>query len=426
MSDSLSRRDALKALGAAAAAGLLPTTTQAAETGAASIVPTPPLAQVARASGEIVTLHNTSEVFTPARGESFMRFSFDFPEPSVVFGPHRFGFVLFTNENSYSLDQARMRAEGNDDAMRLSCDAFVWAGGQERVPGKFEATFRRTAQAIEWDIVVTMPHPVKTVTTVIRDIPKGPVSFGGGGFVNPRDGDLLGGYTFGAGDLHGAFSPIGMTTPIAVLQAGDADFIALSTLDDRVRPKRFYFQQGEKGFRVEAIYEHDAWRNETTVRVPSWRLLRATTFEGAMTPHMAHIERAFALPTYESRPDAPAWMRNLALVTTFHGQHYTGYIFNDYAKQLEILRWMATQIAPERVLVFLASWDGRYYWDYPNYKVPERMGGEAGFRRLISEGQKMGFKMMPMFGANSANRQQPSWDRIKGGATYKLDGTSTT
>jgi hypothetical protein len=423
MSDSLSRRDALKALGAAATAGLIPTTPTHAEpvdTRGAPLAATP--SAVPQVTGEIVPLSSTSEVFTPARGDSFMRFSFDFPEPSVVFGPHRFGFVLFTNENTYSLDLPRMRAEGNDDAMRLTCDSFVWAGGQEKVSGKFAATFRRSGQTIEWDVSVTMPHPVKTVTTVIRDVPKGPVSFGGGGFVDPRDGDLLGGYTFGAGDLHGAFSPIGMTTPIAVLQAADADFLAFSTLDERVRPKRFLFQQGEKGFRVEAIYEHDAWRNDTTVKVPTWRLLRATTFEEAMAPHMAHIERAHALPAYETRADAPAWMRDLALVTTFHGQHYTGYIFNDYAKQLEILRWMATQIPAERVLVFLASWDGRYYWDYPNYTVPERMGGEAGFRRLISEGQKMGFKMMPMFGANSANRQQPSWEKIKGGATYKLDG----
>jgi hypothetical protein len=110
------------------------------------------------------------------------------------------------------------------------------------------------------------------------------------------------------------------------------------------------------------------------------------------------------------------------MVTTLHGQHYTGFIFNDYARQLEILRWLATQIPASRVLVFLASWDGRYYWDYPNYVVPERMGGEAGFRTLITEGQRLGFRMMPMFGTNSANRKQPVWSEIASGSTYKIDG----
>jgi hypothetical protein len=110
------------------------------------------------------------------------------------------------------------------------------------------------------------------------------------------------------------------------------------------------------------------------------------------------------------------------MVTTLHGMHYTGFIFNDYAKQLEILQWMATQIPADRVLVFLSSWDGRYYWDYPNYTVPARMGGEVGFKKLISEAQKLGFKMMPMFGTNSANRKQPVWPKIAAGATYKIDG----
>lgn len=137
---------------------------------------------------------------------------------------------------------------------------------------------------------------------------------------------------------------------------------------------------------------------------------------------MAHIEQVFKLVPWEQRTDVPQWMRNVALVTTLHGMHYTGFIFNDYAKQLEILRWMATQIPADRVLVFLSAWDGRYYWDYPNYTVPARMGGDAGFRRLITEAQKMGFKMMPMYGTNSANRKQPIWAKIAAGATYKIDG----
>lgn len=85
---------------------------------------------------------------------------------------------------------------------------------------------------------------------------------------------------------------------------------------------------------------------------------------------------------------------------------------------------MSTKIPAERVLVFLASWDGRYYWDYPNYEVPARMGGDPGFMRLIKEAQKLGFRMMPMFGTNSANRKQPVWDKVKSGATYKMDGVA--
>jgi hypothetical protein len=207
-----------------------------------------------------------------------------------------------------------------------------------------------------------------------------------------------------------------------MIQASPTDVFYVSSLDDRVRPKRFYLAPGETSYRVEAIYEHDGWRNDRRVQTPTWRLGRAASADEATSLHMQHVERAYSLPTWETRPDVPAWMRNVALVTTLHGQHYTGYMFNDYAKMLETLRWMATQISPERVLAFISAWDGRYYWDYPIYRANDRMGGVAGFTKLVSEAQKMGFKIMPMFGMNSANKKLPMWPTIADALTHKIDG----
>jgi hypothetical protein len=427
MSEPFSRRDALKTLGAVGAGALLPVTPLDAVTqppAAPAPTPVPPLADIRTryATGDIVELMNTSDVFTPARGRAWMRFSFDFPEPSVVFGAHRFSTVVFTEENTYAMDRARLKASGNDDKLVVTCDGLVWAGGQEKAPGKVTMTLQRAGRTITVDTVVEMDKPIKTVTTVVRDVPRGQVSLGGSNLMDGREGDFLGGYTFGAGDLHGAGTPQSMTTPVAVVKASDTDFVYFTTHDTKVRPKRYYFQAGEQMYRTEMIYEHDAWRNDTRVEVPRWEIGHAPTLDAAMDIHMGYVEKAFGLPAWETRTDVPQWMRDTSLVLTMHGMHYTGFIFNDYAQQLAILRWVATQIPANRVLVFLASWDGRYYWDYPNYKVPARMGGEAGFRTLISEAQKLGFKMMPMYGTNSANRKQPGWDKIKSGATYKIDG----
>ena len=351
-----------------------------------------------------------------------MKFSFDFPEPVVAFGGYRFGFLVFTEENSYAPDRSRMSVVIEGDTLRLAGDGFVWAGGQEKAPGSLRATFRRIGATIEWDATVEMQHPIRTVTTVIRDVPRGKVGFGGAAPADAKDDELLAGYPFGAGDLHGPGAARGMTTPLAIIEVAAEDFLYCSSLDDRVRPKKFYLQPGATAYRVEAIYEHDGWRDDRRIVVPRWRLGRAGTLEGAVAPHIAHVERAFRIPTWDARTDVPAWTRRIAMVTTLHGMHYTGYMFNDYAKMLETLRWMSTQIPGDRVLVFLSSWDGRYYWDYPNYQVPARMGGESGFRRLIEEGQKLGFKMMPMFGANAANRNQPVWPQIAAATTAKIDG----
>ncbi|MBX6332531.1 MAG: hypothetical protein IRY91_11850 [Gemmatimonadaceae bacterium] len=416
MGDFISRRDWLKVLGLAGAGTWLHRTAVARPV--ADIPPAP--APSTLPAGEILPLTSTSEIFVPPRGRSFQKFSFDFPEPSVAFGDYTFGFLVFTDENTYGLDRSRMRVEGNGDALRVICDGFVWAGGQMTAPGRLTALLRRSGTAIEWDAVAEMrEHPIKTVTTIVRRVPRGQVSFGGGGFRDPHDNELQAGYTFGAGDLNGPGGS--MVTPLLMIQ-GASDVFYLSSLDTRVRPKRFYLAPGETSYRVEAVYEHDAWRDDTRVEVPTWRLGRAASAEEATALHLRHIEQAFGLTPWETRTDVPAWMRNLAMVTTLHGMHYTGYIFNDFAKMSEILRWMRTQIPGERVLVFISAWDGRYYWDYPTYTVSKRMGGDAGFRRLVSEAHAMGFKIMPMFGTNAANTKLPIWPRIAAGVTKKIDG----
>jgi hypothetical protein len=245
------------------------------------------------------------------------------------------------------------------------------------------------------------------------------VSLGGAGFTDPRDGELLVGYPFGGGDLNASGS---MTTPLLMLQTPANGVVYVSSLDTRVRPKRFYLAPGDSTYRVEAVYEHDAWRNDSRLNVPTWRIGRAASADDAVALHMQHVEQAFALPDWDHRSDVPSWLRRVALVTTLHGMHYTGYMFNDYPKMLDTLRWMGTQIPAERVLVFISAWDGRYYWDYPNYTVSDRMGGEAGFRRLVDEAHALGFKIMPMFGMNAANKKLPIWPRIADAVSHKIDG----
>ena len=413
MNDPLSRRDAVKILGLAGASMMAPGDLPARIVASATSDSMP---------ADILPLTSTSEVFTPPRGRSYNTFSFDFPEPSVEFDGFRFGFLVFTGENAYALDPALMRAVTTSDSMHLMCNGFTWAGGQEKSPGILTAIFKKAGNSITWDATVDMPHPVKSVTTIIRGIPRGRVGFGGPGGGTPNDNEILTGYPFSGGDLFGGNTAGGMGTPLAIVTAADNSCVSISSLDTMVCTKRFFFQPGEQGYRVEAIAEAPGWNQQKQWLTPSWRIMRTATADAAVQAHYEHLDRTYHLQKWDVRTDVPAWMRQVALVTTMHGQHFTGFIFNDYAKQLKILRWMATQMPAERVLIFLAAWDGRYYWDYPNYKVSDRMGGEAGFRKLIDEGHKLGFRMMPMYGTNSANRKQPMFKQVQDAVVNKVDG----
>lgn len=381
--------------------------------------------RTASASVPILPLSSTSEVTIPPRGRSFMKFSFDFPEPSLSFEGLRFGFLVFTYENVYGLDAGSMTAATDGDGLELDCTRLIWAGGQESLPGRLRARFERKGAAVEWEATVEMDRPVKAVTTVIRGVPRGSISGAGQAFFDPGDDEVLLGYPFSGGDLFGPGSARGMPTPFAMIRsdAGDDDGVFyLSSLDDRVRTKRFYFQPGESGYRVEAIHETEGFHSVNTVHVPRWRVGRAPTVAEAAGGHFAHVEKAYRVPRWDTRPDVPEWLRGISLVVTLHGMHYTGYVFNDYRRMLEILRWISNEIPGERVLALLSAWDGRYYWDYPRYRPSARMGGESGFRELVHGGQELGFRMMPMFGANAANRQQPAFRELSDAFTAKIDG----
>ena len=138
--------------------------------------------------------------------------------------------------------------------------------------------------------------------------------------------------------------------------------------------------------------------------------------------HFEHVERTFKVPDWENRADVPAWLREIALVVSLHGMHWTGYVFNDFARMRAILEWIATRIQPRRVLVFLPAWDGRYYWNYPLYHADARLGGEAGLRTLVKNGKALGYHFMPMFGANAANSRLEMFSKVADATMSQIDG----
>src|SRR5205085_2347764 len=254
---------------------------------------------------------------------------------------------VFTRENAYALDESAMGAEGTD-ALTVTATGLTCAGGQVKVQGRLDARLHKDGDAVLCDVTAQMDQPIKAVTVVVRGIPRGKLAAAGGEPFDPKDDEVLWGYPFGGGDLFGDNTAWGLGTPLAVVQTGDGTCVALSSLDDRVRTKRFYFQPGEQGYRVELVHEVEGWLDRPNVQVPTWSVRRAASLEAAVAPHYAHLARAYNFPSWETRSDAPDWLRRIQLVVTLHGMHFTGYLFNDYARMLEILRWIAGEMPADR------------------------------------------------------------------------------
>ena len=423
MKKRFSRRDLLKTGLVAGASSLALAGGDPADTLAAS---THPIVQSAAApssaappDGTILPLNSTSDVYIPPRGNGFFKFSFNFPEPSVAFAHMLFSFRLYTFENAYGLDRDHLTAEQTSGGMTIRCSQFVWAGGQEKVPGTLVARLRKNGDFVEWDVSAEMDRPIKSIAAIVRGVPRGKISPGSQGFFDPEDNELLIGYPFGGGDHHGAIS---VDSPVAVIQAGDNEFFLLSAVLNEVRANRIYLQPGANGYRVELVYEQGGWQKSNRVQSPTWRAGRTRTADDAFQQHFSRVAQAFSIPKWEQRQDVPAWFRDVALVVSIHGMHWTGYIFNDFAKALRTLEWVSTQIPANRVMVFLPAWDGRYYWEYPVYKVSSRLGGEDGFRTLIQKGHQLGFRFLPMFGMNSANDKLADFSKFSDATTQDVDG----
>jgi len=207
MAKRISRRDLLKT---AAATG--------ASYAAADRVPRLPAGAFAAPSApnpsadRILALTTTNDVFVPPKGGGFFKFSFDFPEPSVAFEGLQISFRIYTFENTYALDRERMTVEDSADGIEIRASQFVWAGGQEKAPGQLRARVSKKGPFIEWSATAEMLQPIKSVAAIVRGVPRGKISAGGGSFFDPGDSEILLGYPFGGGSL---FTARGMNSPIA-------------------------------------------------------------------------------------------------------------------------------------------------------------------------------------------------------------------
>jgi len=221
MGDKISRRTLLKSV-VAGTGSLLPAADRAASVGGSFSAPGNPAKL-----DHILPLSSSSGVYIPPRGKSFTKFSFDFPEPSVEFAGLQFSFRVYTFENTYALDRERMTVEDNADGLAVTCSGFVWAGGQEKAPGRLRARFRKNGTFIEWDARVEMEQPVKSAAAIVRGVPRGKISAGGPPFFDPKDDELLFGYPFGGGALFPVFSKLADATLAQI----DGDPLYLNWVD---------------------------------------------------------------------------------------------------------------------------------------------------------------------------------------------------
>lgn len=343
--------------------------------------------------------------------------SFDANDPEFEFGGYTFAFRVFTPSNVYGLDPTRLAVHRTPDGLSLHAQGLTWAGGQEPCEGFFQATLTKESDVIEWVASAGHTQRIKSIGALVGGLPRGLVAPCQRGFTDPGDDELL----FTYPHMHRNYGD-SIHSPLLLIQPPTGGIVYALCLDDTVRPKRFYIRPLGDTYHAEFLVEQRATEWSTEFRAPPWHLGRCASPGEAFAAHQSHIEQAFELPSWETRDDLPGWARDIRLVLNLHGMHWTGYVFNTFGRMLEVLHWVAARIDPHDVLVYLPGWDGRYYWNYPQYDPSPRLGGSEGFARLVHEAQEMGFHLMPMFGLNAVNSRHPYFHRLRDAVAQWPDG----
>jgi hypothetical protein len=339
-------------------------------------------------------------------------YSYDMKDPILGVAGFNISVHIVTNENIYGLRPEATVMNEEENAWVVECQELSWAGQQQKAKGYFRLHAERNEQGqIEIQMNAQAEHKIRCVKLIIHDLGKLKVydlESKSEIDVNSSEEKVQ-----AAGRVY--YYPYNalkynnnLKAPVFYAKDQDTESIlAFTTKDNKIREKRFVIYPESTGdtYTIELIHEELATGFDTSMDVPAWVIDPNSIPEAFLEQHLAFAESAqgIGLVPWEKRTDFPAWFRDISLTLTIHGMHWSGFIFNTYEQMAEILRYVTKRIDGKHVLAYLPGWEGRYYWQYGQYRPDPLLGGEEGFRILCDEANRLGVHLMPMFGANCTN-----------------------
>lgn len=330
-----------------------------------------------------------------------MDLSFRWPHPRFDTPIGSVSIRLHTFDNAYGVDPDAVTVDSREDGtLEVESAGLAWAGGQRKTDGALALRVERADGGHRLTVTGRHIDGIRSIALTIHDVARADVEGTREGTLPIGDRGRIVRYPNGWFDLATPYLEVGR--------------LSIRSLDTDVQPKTFAFIphfDDPSLMDIELIVEAAALTAGKTFSVPGWVIADSADAAPARVAHRDHIHAAYGGATWEERPDVPAWARDISLVATLHGQHFTGRTFLDYGGMLDAIRTITRQIDGQRVLAYLPGWEGRYYRFYGRYGTEPTMGGADGFRRLVDGARELGVHVMPMFGANIASRDVPGFER---------------
>lgn len=324
--------------------------------------------------------------------------AYPFGDTYVSFGGLEFAIRLSTQGNLYCPSAERVRISEEPGRIRLSADRLSAAGGQLTAEGKLELILEQGALAGSVIVSGRGAHDTelcKSILILVKGIHVDHIE---------SDSDNMGRWEFRhpAGTKTLVYPGRDAMMPLVFfnenVNGNSKTWYALSK-DAVVRKKGFaaYYDAAEDARIISLAFEEDRRRWRHDIELPAWHVGESVSKDQIVEERCEDLEARFGLKPFRERSDL-AWIDDIKVVVNFHGEHFTGHIFNTFGEMEEQLQALCRQLPGKHILAFLPAWDGRYYYNYPEHEASERMGGNVGLKKFVDTAHALGVKVIPMLG----------------------------
>ncbi|GMK37285.1 hypothetical protein PCCS19_03380 [Paenibacillus sp. CCS19] len=330
-----------------------------------------------------------------------------FGDTYVTYGGLKFAIRLSTKENIYCPSPEHTQTVEVNGKLQLTSKRLWAAGGQLSAEGSLALTIGRNDDG-SFSIHGQGEHATELCKSLLIHIIGIDITY------FDADSDNMGRREFQyPSGIHPLIYP-GRDAMMPLVMIGERanessiaqEWYALSK-DNLVRKKGFaaYYDMEEQAPVLILSFEEDRRKWTNQIELPEWKMGKVQSRAQVVAERCKDLEHDFGVRPFQNREELQ-WIEDIRVVVNFHGEHWTGHVFNTFHDMEEQLRDLCREMPGKHILAFLPAWDGRYYYTYPYHEAGERLGGEAGLRKLVETAHSLGVKVIPMLGGpNLVTRQ---------------------
>ena len=320
-------------------------------------------------------------------------------------GNYKVSVEVFSLENVYTIVPNTFVKRNNS----YFSNKLVW-GNDVDVEGSVELFVNKENHYQEFQVEASLKQNIRSIKIRFDGLPLGKYISSVDEDKNVTERGLIFKYPEGWRSL---------STPLLVFKLENGKYLYISCKDEKIRHKIFFFKKVEDKMRMDVVLECDGTEIDCNFLTPKVECGILDNLDEIILKHSNFIKEAYGLDEYVDCSIAPKWLKDISLVVTMHMQTFTGFIFHTYKQALEDMKQICSYLDGKNILVYLAGWEGRYYYKYGDYTPDDRMGGASNLKELVDGLHLLGCKVMAMYGMNIMNKNVPALKEIWEAAEFQ-------